>query len=91
MTMDFTTPKLVKITMLDYFDKIIKLWDKACSELGDGYKVVSVHKRIATAAPDDLFKVNEDTVKLEQPFAKAFHNITAKAILSLRGLDPTYP
>jgi hypothetical protein len=41
---------------------------------------MSGRKRIATAAPDDLFKVDEDTVKLEQAAAKSFHNITAKAI-----------
>ena len=41
---------------------------------------MSGHKRIATAAPDDLFKVDEDAVKLEQAAAKSFHNITAKAI-----------
>ncbi len=78
MMLDFATPKLVKVTMIDYVDEIIESWDKACSELDDGYKVVSVHKRIAAAAPDDLFKVDEDAVKLEQPAAKAFHSITAK-------------
>jgi len=59
---------------------MIELWDKACSELDDGYKVVSGRKRIATAAPEELFKVNEDAVKLEQAAAKSFHNIMAKAI-----------
>jgi hypothetical protein len=71
---------LVKVTMIEYVDEIIELWDKACSELDDEYKVVSGRKRIATAAPDDLFKVDEDDVKLEQTGAKSFHNITAKAI-----------
>ena len=40
MTLDFATPKLVKVTMIDYVDEIIELWDKACSELDDGYKVI---------------------------------------------------
>jgi hypothetical protein len=66
--------------MLEYVDEIIGSWDKACTELNDGYKAVSGCKRIATAAPDDLFKVDEDAVKLDQARAKAFHNITAKGI-----------
>ena len=64
------------------------MWDKACSELDDGYKVVSGCKRIATAAPDDLFKVDEDAVKLEQAAAKSFHNITAKAIYVTKRARP---
>jgi hypothetical protein len=88
MTLDFATPKLVKVTMIDYVDEIIESWDKACSELDDGYKVVSGRKRIATAAPDDLFKVDEDAVKLEQAAAKSFHNITAKAIYVTKRARP---
>ncbi len=88
MTLDFSTPKLVKITMIDYVDEIIELWDKACSELDNGYKVVSGCKRIATAAPDDLFKVDEDAAKLEQVAAKSFHNIMAKAIYVTKRARP---
>jgi hypothetical protein len=55
MTLDFATLKIVKVTMLEYVDEIIGSWDKACSELNDGYKAVSGCKRIATAAPADLF------------------------------------
>ncbi len=35
MMLDFATPKLVKVTMIDYVDEIIESWDKACSELDD--------------------------------------------------------
>ena len=35
MTLDFTAPKLVKVTMLDYIDEIIESWDKACSKYED--------------------------------------------------------
>ena len=42
--------------------------------------VISGRKRIATAAPDDLFKVDEDGMKLDQAKAKAFHNLTGKMI-----------
>jgi hypothetical protein len=88
MTLDFATSKIVKVTMLKYVDVIIGSWDKACSELNDGYKTVSGRKRIATAAPNDLFKVDEDAVKLDQARAKAFHNITAKGIYVTKRARP---
>ncbi len=88
MTLDFATLKIVKVTMLEYVDEIIGSWDKACSELNDGYKTVSCRKRIATAAPDDLFKVDEDAMKLDQVRATAFHNITAKGIYVAKRARP---
>jgi hypothetical protein len=88
MMLDFATSKTVKVTMLEYVDEIIGSWDKACSELNDGYKAVSGCKRIATAAPNDLFKVDEDAVKLDQARAKAFHNITAKGIYVTKRARP---
>jgi hypothetical protein len=88
MTLDFATSKIVKVTMLEYVDEIIGSWDKACSELNDGYKAVSGCKRIATAAPDNLFKVDEDAVKLDQARAKAFHNIMAKGIYVIKRARP---
>ncbi len=33
------------------------------------------HKRIATAAPEDLFKVDKDALKLSSPEAKSFHSM----------------
>ena len=65
MQFDFSTPKIVKITMFEYVDEIVESWDKACSELDNGYEVVSGRKRIATAAHDNLFIVDEDAVKLD--------------------------
>jgi hypothetical protein len=88
MTLDFATSKIVKVTMLEYVDEIIGSWDKACSELNDRYKAVSGRERIATAAPDDLFKVDEDAVKLDQARAKAFHNIVAKGIYVAKRARP---
>jgi hypothetical protein len=79
--LDFATSNIVKVTVLEYVDEIVGSWDKACSELNDGYNIVSGCKRIATAAPNDLFKVDEDAVKLDQVRAKAFHNIMAKGDL----------
>ncbi len=88
MMLDFATSKIVKVTMLEYVDEIAGSWDKACSELDDRYNIVSGCKRIATAAPNDLFKVNEDAVKLDQVRAKAFHNIMAKGIYVTKRARP---
>jgi hypothetical protein len=88
MMLDFATSKIVKVTMLEYVDEIVGSWDKACSELNAGYKVVSGCKRIATAAPDSLFKVDEDAVKLDQARVKTFHNITAKGIYITKRARP---
>ncbi len=88
MMLDFATSKIVKVTVLEYVDEIIGSWDKACSELNDRYKAVSGRKKIATAAPDDLFKADEDAVKLDQARAKAFRNITAKGIYVAKRATP---
>jgi hypothetical protein len=87
-TLDFATSKIVKVTMLKCVDEIIGSWDKACNELDDGYKAVSGCKRIATAAPDNLFNVDEDAVNLDQVRANAFHNITAKGIYVTKKARP---
>jgi hypothetical protein len=88
MMLDFATSKIVKVIMLKYVDEIVGSWDKACSELNDGYKAVSGCKRIATAAPDNLFKVDEVVVKLDQVRAKAFHNIMAKGVYVTKRARP---
>jgi hypothetical protein len=88
MMLDFATSKIVKVAMLEYVGEIIGSWNQACSELNDGYKAVSGRKRIATAAPNDLFKVDEDAVKLDQARAKAFYNIAAKGIYVAKRARP---
>jgi hypothetical protein len=88
MTLDFTTPKMLKVTMFEFIDEIVEAWDKACNDLKDGYTEVFCKQRIATAALDDLFKVDEDAMKLDLGKAKAFHNITAKMIYVTKRARP---
>ena len=88
MTLDFTIPKIVKVTMFEYIDEIVDAWDSACGGIDDGYQVVSNRKKIATAAPDDLLKVNDDTMQLDQARAKVFHNLTAKMIYVTKRARP---
>jgi len=75
MTLDFTTAKLVKVTMIDYADEIIEVWNRACKKIKNGFEFVANRKKIAMAAPEDLFKVDEDALKLSPPEAKSFHSI----------------
>ena len=75
MTLDYTTPGQVKITMLDYVAEILEAFDKAepnCS----GTK--------SSAAPDNLFKVDEDCEKLKPKQAVEFHNLVAKTLYATK-------
>ncbi len=54
MMLDFATAKVVKITMIDYIDEIIKKWNRACKEFNTGFESVANCKRIAMAAPEDF-------------------------------------
>jgi hypothetical protein len=57
--------------MFDYINKIINAFDKA-EPKGCGTK--------SSAAPDDLFKVDEDREKLPPEKAVEFHNLVAKTL-----------
>ncbi len=74
MTLDFTVDRVVMVTMIPYVDEIIGAWDKTCEDSQDDFQQVK-HQRILTAAPDDLFKVDDDASKLCSVMAKDFHSI----------------
>jgi hypothetical protein len=59
MTLDFPIDKVMKVTMISYVKEIIETWDKACEASDDGFLHVT-RQRIALAAPEDLFKVDDD-------------------------------
>jgi hypothetical protein len=67
MTLDYNGQ--VNISMFDYVDEIINAFDKA-EPKGAGTK--------SSAAPNDLFKVNEDHEKLWPEKAVKFHNLVVK-------------
>ncbi len=46
----------------------------------DGFEILNNCKKIATPAPEDLFKVDDSAVKLGSAKAKVFHTIVAKAL-----------
>ena len=89
MRLDFTTDGVVEVTMIGYIDDVIKEWKRVTSKLNDGFdQVVSKRQRIATAAPNDLFKVKEDQVKLGTMRAKYFHKIVAMMLYVTKQARP---
>jgi hypothetical protein len=79
MTLDFTTRRQVKITMFDYVDEILEAFDKAEAN-GGGTK--------SSAAPDNLFTVDADCMKLKPNKAKDFHTIVAKTLYVTKRARP---
>jgi hypothetical protein len=79
MTLDYTVCGRVSISMFDYVDEIINAFDKA-EPKGGGTK--------SSAAPDDLFKVNEDHEKLPPEKAIEFHNLVAKTLYATKRARP---
>ncbi len=80
MMLDFTVKYVVKATMIEYVNEIIASWDKACLDFDDGFEILNNCKKIATPAPEDVFKVDENAVKLGLAKAKVFRTIVAKAL-----------
>jgi hypothetical protein len=79
MTLDYSVPGQVKITMLDYVNEILAAFDKA-EPKGGGTKT--------SAYPDSLFKVDEDCEKLAQAKAVEFHNLVAKTLYANKRARP---
>jgi len=71
MTLDCSVRGRVKISMYDYIEEILTAFDKAEPKCA-GTK--------STAAPGDLFKVDEDQEKLPTKKAIEFHNLVAKTL-----------
>ena len=79
MTLDYSVRGRVKITMQDYVDEIITAFEKADPK-ASGTK--------SSAAPENLFKVDEDCEKLEINKAIEFHNLVAKTLYATKRARP---
>jgi hypothetical protein len=82
MSLDFSHVNQCRITMIDYVDEIVAAYDKASSELDDGFTLVfkKGNRSKSSAAPDDLFVVDEDAEKLSEEGQMAFHHLVAKTL-----------
>ena len=91
MILDFTTKGQVKISMIEYVKEVAAAWDKATKKMDDGFTTVQSKrgkKGRNSAAPDDLFKVDEDATKLDTEMGTTFHNIVAKALYMVKRARP---
>ena len=61
---------------------------EAVTKFNEGFEYVMKRQRIATAAPEDLFKVNEDAVKLGKDKSKVFHSIVAMILYIVKRARP---
>jgi hypothetical protein len=75
MTLDYTLPGRVMITMFDYILEIITAYDKADPK-GGGTKT--------SAAPENRFKIDEECQKLDPVKSKEFHNLVAKTLYATK-------
>jgi hypothetical protein len=79
MTLDYTICSQVNILIFNYVNKIINAFDKA-EPKGSSSK--------PSAAPGDLFKVDEDCEKLQPEKAVEFHNLVAKTLYATKQARP---
>ena len=92
MKLDFSRRGTVEIFMYKYLDNIQKTFDEAVKSLkeSDGFTLVArcKNKATATAAPTDLFEVNEECEKLDKKAAKACHTIVAMILFVSERVRP---
>jgi hypothetical protein len=79
MTLDYTLRGHVKISMFEYLDEILETFDKA-EPNGGGTK--------SSAAPLNLFKIDNDATKLQHDKVVAFHNLVAKTLFATKRARP---
>jgi hypothetical protein len=91
MKLDFSTKHQVKILMVKYVKELIPVWEKAAPKFdNEGFKKVqakSGQKKKTSAAPDNRFKINEDSEKLTTLQAMAFITFSPKPCIWLREQD----
>ncbi len=80
MSFNFSQKGQCQVTMHDYIDKILQAYDLAIKDNDNRYQIVEKRRAKTSAAPNNIFVVNEDCMKLSNEAAAAFHTIVAKAL-----------
>ncbi len=88
MSLDFSHKGPCRVTMYDYLDGIQEAFDEAVKKHGEGYITVKKRLFVKTAAPDNLFVVNKDCIKLSLEVAASFHMIVAKTLYVTKQARP---
>jgi hypothetical protein len=81
MTLDYSIDGQVSITMIPYIEEILDAFE-AVEPSSIGTK--SRH----SAAPEDLFKIDESCEKLSPTLATSFHNLVAKTLFATKRARP---
>jgi hypothetical protein len=79
MTLDYSLPGRVMITMFEYIMEIIAAYDNADPK-GGGTKT--------SAAPENLFKIDDDCKKLNPVKSQEFHTLVAKTLYATKRARP---
>jgi hypothetical protein len=80
MSLDFSHKGQCRVTIHDSIDGILHTYNLAIKDHDDGYQIFGKCHSKMSAAPDNLFMVNEDCKKLSNEAAATFHAIGAKAL-----------
>ena len=80
MSLDFSEKEQCCVTMHDYLDGILEAFDLAMKEHGNGYLTVGKCCFKTSAAPDNLFVINDNCEKVSNKTAAAFHTVVAKTL-----------
>jgi hypothetical protein len=75
MTLEYAIRGQVKITMFDYGNEILATFDKAEPKVG---------RTKSSAAPDSLFKVDEDCEKFEKDKDVELHNLVVHTLYATK-------
>jgi hypothetical protein len=79
MTLDYNTAGVCKVSMAKYTDEIIKQAEQSMDNC-KGSK--------SSAAPKNLFEVNEDCPRLSKRKSKLFHSLVAKILFATKRARP---
>jgi hypothetical protein len=79
VTLDFSHKGQCQVTMHDYIDGILQVYHLGIKDHDNGYQIIEKRRAEMSAAPDNLFLVNEDWDKLSNEDV-VFHTIVAKAL-----------
>jgi hypothetical protein len=88
MSLDFSLTGQCRVTMHDYIDRILHVYDLAIKDHNDGYQIIEKRRAKTSTAPGNLFVVNEDCEKQSNKAAAAFHTVVAKALYFIKRARP---
>jgi hypothetical protein len=87
MLLDFSYIDQCYVSVYNYVDGILEAFEGAVKKHGDGYLTVGKHCSKLSAAPNNIFVVN-NCEKLSDKVAAAFHTVVAKVLYVTKQARP---